>query len=85
MCFASDFLWYILISLVYIFLEGREENSPNTAQVQLNSGHTLYGASRHEARHCALRFASAYRLRCHLVFYSCPTPGTGFHVCLLFE
>lgn len=85
MCFASDFLWYILISLVYIFLEGREENYSNTARVQLNSGHTLYGASRHETRHCALRFASAYISGCHPAFYSRPAPGTGFHVCLLFE
>lgn len=69
MCFASDFFWYILISLVYIFLEGRE-NYPNTAWVQLNSGHTLYGASRHEERHCPLRFASAYSLRCHGLFHS---------------
>lgn len=40
MCFASDFLWYILISLVYIFLEGREENYLNTAWGPVNSWHT---------------------------------------------
>lgn len=78
MCFASHFLWYTLISLVYIFLEGREENYPNTAWVQLNSGHTLCGATRHEERHCPRRFASAYRLRCSRpAFYSLPTQGTG--------
>lgn len=77
MCFASHFLWYTLISLVYIFLEGREENYPNTAWVQLNSGHTLCGTTRHEERHCPHRFASAYRLRCSRpAFYSLPTQGT---------
>lgn len=62
MCFASDSLQYILISLEYILLGGREENLQTQPGVQLNSGRTLSGATRCEERHCLLRFASAYRL-----------------------
>lgn len=37
MCFASDFLWYILSSCMCIFLEDRGENTQTQHRVQLNS------------------------------------------------
>lgn len=44
LCFASAFLGYILISLVYIFFEGKEENYPNTACGPAKElSHTLCG------------------------------------------
>lgn len=72
MCFASDFLWYIL---VFLILEGIGEKYPNTesSQFQLKFEqllYILYRETSYEKRPFPLRFASAQSLRSHTTLYS---------------
>lgn len=67
MCFASGFLWFILI---FPLLDGRGEKYPNIASglFQLKRYlkqllYILYRETSYERRHCLLRLVSAHSLR----------------------